>query len=473
MSLVKKNRGTNQCSDGHCRAEIRRSKLPRLFGRITRAPPVGFELESIGFQFYAILDTTSLYRTNNAFICFLLEEGDDAESDMDRPRPDPSITSRVQSAMTKGSYDSFARDCAQLAIERNLTRHLYTEAIKSDGPVSTRQFLADNCIFPICSSQNLNEYMQNRYTQHGRRRGEGIVTHSMGLQLVKAVTDLRNKERNRRIIELQSRDWLLRHAEFLQTGKGVLRSQDVVNTLNAMKRRDDDFKTANCVDVKRSKHRLIGSEQLKLALWAWQHGEPEHFRILSEFNVGRFCGDRQGSLCTTRLRHLLTVRLGSHAMNLPEYPGIGFKASDVNENKTSRTDLTGGMIQQSISLAVRVPGRLVGGHVSLESVGPHVSRSEQERELVPHVSVLYISESELSYTNVQQETMNADVERAIVEGVGFTCEFRKNFRGLATHILRHVCAVEGSHGGAPSSENNRMGLWSDPHASRRKQEYVR
>ena len=165
-----------------------------------------------------------------------------------------------------------------------------------------------HCIFPICSSQNLNEYMQNRYTQHGRRRGEGIVTHSMGLQLVKAVTDLRNKERNRRIIEQQSRDWLLRHAEFLQTGKGVLRSQDVVNTLNAMKRRDDDFKTANCVDVKRSKHRLIGSEQLKLALWAWQHGEPKHFRILSEFNVGRVCGDRQGSLCTTRLRHLLTVR---------------------------------------------------------------------------------------------------------------------------------------------------------------------
>ena len=57
--------------------------------------------------------------------------------------------------------------------------------------------------------------------------GKGIVSHSIGLQLVKAVTDLRNKEGNRRIIEQQSRDCLLRHPEFLQNGKCVLRSQDV------------------------------------------------------------------------------------------------------------------------------------------------------------------------------------------------------------------------------------------------------
>ena len=61
-------------------------------------------------------------------------EGDEAENNMDRPRPDPSTTTRVHSAMTKGSYDSFARDFVQWAIERNLAGHLYTEAIKSNGP---------------------------------------------------------------------------------------------------------------------------------------------------------------------------------------------------------------------------------------------------------------------------------------------------------------------------------------------------
>ena len=35
---------------------------------------------------------------------------------------------------------------------------------------------------------------------------------------------------------------------------------------------------------------------------------------------------------------LQLVRLGFHVMNVPEYPGIRFKASDVNENKTIRTD---------------------------------------------------------------------------------------------------------------------------------------
>ena len=34
-------------------------------------------------------------------------------------------------------------------------------------------------------------------------------------------------------------------------------------------------------------------------------------------------------------------------MNLPEYPGIGFKDSDVNENKTSRTDLTRALIHNN------------------------------------------------------------------------------------------------------------------------------
>ena len=70
------------------------------------------------------------------------EQEDDVKNDMDRPRPDPSIPSRAQSGMTKCSYDYFV----------------------------------------------------------GCTIGKGIASHSIGLRLMKAVTDLRNKEGNRRII---------------------------------------------------------------------------------------------------------------------------------------------------------------------------------------------------------------------------------------------------------------------------------
>ena len=54
-------------AEGYDRAEVRRSFITttvrdEIPGHTTRAPPVGFELETNGFQFYAIanLDKTSL-----------------------------------------------------------------------------------------------------------------------------------------------------------------------------------------------------------------------------------------------------------------------------------------------------------------------------------------------------------------------------------------------------------------------------
>ena len=72
-------------------------------------------------------------------------------------------------------------------------------------------------------------------------------------------------------------------------------------------------------------------------------------------------------------------------------------------------------------------------------MGAHVSRSEQD------VPVLYLSESELLNTDVQQD-YDCRRGKGIVKKVGFANQqFRKNFRGPATHIFRHICVPRPTH----------------------------
>ena len=164
---------------------------------------------------------------------------------------------------------------------------------------------------------------------------------------MKAITDLRTRELRRKIPQRQSDTWKFSNLEFTQTGKGVLWTPAVERILIAIQRREDDWKLVNCVDIKRSQHRLFGSQQLSLAVWQWKHGTPDHFRILSEFDIGRCCGQRQGNIAAFRCRHLKKCSLGSHASNLPEYPALGIKSSEIKENKEGRTDLIGAMIHRN------------------------------------------------------------------------------------------------------------------------------
>ena len=168
-----------------------------------------------------------------------------------RDQPDPSIRNPAQSAMTKKSYKSYRKGFIQWAIDNKLTSASYIDAIGNDGPEITSQYLANQGIFPICSSQNAAAYIENCFSEKGRRRGNGMVTYAMGLQLMKALTDLRTQEFRRKIPQLQNESWRLSNIEFAQVGKVALRTPDVENLLTALRKREDEWKMVNCVPESR------------------------------------------------------------------------------------------------------------------------------------------------------------------------------------------------------------------------------
>ena len=210
----------------------------------------------------------------------MAESSDSASSEEDDEcdRPDPSIAKHVQSTLTKGSYESYGNPFIKHAIDRGWTGEKYKDAINNDNPLPTAEYLAAEGIFPICSSDNVKNYLECAFGANGRRRGKGIVTYSMALQVMKAITDLRTRELSRKIPQRQSDTWKLSNLEFTQAGKGVLRTPAVERILIVIQRREDDWKLVNCVDIKRSQHRLIGSQQLSLAVWGWKHGTPTQGR---------------------------------------------------------------------------------------------------------------------------------------------------------------------------------------------------
>ena len=405
----------------------------------------------------------------------MAESSDSASSEEDdeRDRPDPSIAKHVQSTLTKGSYESYGNPFIKHAIDRGWTGEKYKDAINNDNPLPTAEYLAAEGIFPICSSDNVKNYLECAFGANGRRRGKGIVTYSMALQVMKAITDLRTRELSRKIPQRQSDTWKLSNLEFTQAGKGVLRTPAVERILIAIQRREDDWKLVNCVDIKRSQHRLIGSQQLSLAVWGWKHGTPDHFRILSEFNIGRCCGQRQGNIAAFRCRHLKKCSLGSHASNLPEYPALGIKPSEIKENKEGRTDLIGAMIHRNPYLCplASLGGWFVGSFN--EALWGRMFPDLSKRDLWWNMYVFCTYSTRNSRRPMCSTTMSHDIKRAIMEGVGYSEEdYKKHFSGRSTHIWRHICAVETSFGGAPAQEGNRAGLWADKTVSRRELDYL-
>jgi hypothetical protein len=398
----------------------------------------------------------------------------DEDSDVDdAEQPDSSITPHLQAAMTAGSYESYGNPFVEYAIAQGWTGEKYKIAISKDKPLQTAQFLAQHGVFPVCSSDNVSKYLKDEFISNGRRRGKGIVTIAMARQFMKAVSNLRTRELSKQIPQLQSEAWLLTHAEFGQRGKGVLRTQEIENLLTAIQRREEHWKLVKCVDSKRQRHRLFGNEQLKLAVWAWRHGTPEHYRILVCFNLGRCCGLRGGNFAAMRLRHMKVCSLGSHASNLSQYPALGFKASEIFENKEGRTDIVGAMIHNNPYLC---PVAAVGGLLVSEfspfmwgRIFPDLSK----RELWWNMHLLCTRAKLNSRSPICNKTLAADIKKGITEDVGYTDElYAKLFPGRPTHILRHICAAETSFGGAPASEGNRAGLWADRSATRRDQDYL-
>jgi hypothetical protein len=83
---------------------------------------------------------------------------------------------------------------------------------------------------------------------------------------------------------------------------------------------------------------------LQTAQFLAQHGV---FPVCSSDNVSKYLKDEL-IFAAMRLRHMKVCSLGSPS-NLSQYPALGFKASEIFENKEGRTDIVGAMIHNSRS----------------------------------------------------------------------------------------------------------------------------
>ena len=142
----------------------------------------------------------------------------------------------AQQEMTKASYTSDFGPFFAYAVKQGWTSKFYSQFFSS-GPM-TADFVQQHKIRPICSTTNVENYLRDKFSKNGRRRGIGLVSRAMADQFMKSACNQRNKKFSSDLPGLQEEGWLVKNLEFAARGDKVLRAQPIMNIIEGIARRD-------------------------------------------------------------------------------------------------------------------------------------------------------------------------------------------------------------------------------------------
>ena len=375
---------------------------------------------------------------------------------------------------TKGSYMSYMTPFFQFAVEKRWTSPKYWDEIhKKETVTLTPQYVQENNIKPICSSNNIEIFINEHMDKHGRRRGKGPCSRSIVDQFMKAAQYYRLREFSCNLYMLQTQEWRMTNLEFANKSFEVLRNRTILGLLEGFSKRQHRDEQLRYVDKQQGKRNLTGHEQLLEARWSFETGTDQAVRTHSLITLSRSVAYRVQSSQDLKYRHMKYDIAGSVAAGLPEIPALLLCPDDSKENHTGAPEVTG-MIPHTNPLLCGVGA--TGQSIVLQ-FHRHLWNREppdfSRRERWFNMHFLCTFENRNSHNRISASTLSSDISRMFTEALRWSEDrVKRELKGICNHLGRCTNAGETSDANVSDRQGDRIGGWASREHSRRDTSYL-